>query len=74
MNILEFFDQHTFLAFVAIALSLHLLCKCSIELITLFKLPFRSHMVTRAGWPPEYLDADGDTHHKRDDSNDEQSK
>lgn len=69
MSILEFFHQHDFLAFIAIILFMGVIGKCGIEIITLFKMPFRSYMVAKAGWPPEYLDADGDTHHKPTESN-----
>lgn len=59
MNVWQFFDQHWFLALIAI----FGVSKCALELVTLCKLPFRSFMVAKAGWPPAYLDADGDTHH-----------
>lgn len=62
MGFFEFFHQHWFLAFMA----MYFVSRWVIELITLCKLPLRAYMVAKAGWPPEYLDADGDTHHKKE--------
>lgn len=60
MTLVEFFNIHWFLALITILF----IGKCAVEIITLCKLPFRSFMVAKNGWPPEYMDADGDNHHK----------
>ncbi len=63
MNIWEFFDKHDITAFIAICLALTGAAKCVMELICLCKLPFRSYMVAKKGWPTIFMDADGDIHY-----------
>jgi hypothetical protein len=60
MNIWQFFDIHWFLAFIAI----FIVGQCALEVLTLCKLPFRSFMVAKHGWPQPPFDADGDIHYK----------
>jgi len=56
-EILEFANNHPFWAFCIIALTLHA--------VTLpFRLFVRHLNIRKAGWPPEWCDADGDIHHK----------
>jgi hypothetical protein len=64
MNIYEVMDNHPFWTWAIIYL-----------LVSLISWPFkivqgliRHANIKKAGWPPEYLDADGDTHHKENDN------
>lgn len=56
MNVLQLAYDHPVLAFCVIAIIVHNLC-------CVFKAFIRHLNIRKAGWPPAYLDADGDQVH-----------
>ena len=70
MNIVEFFNNHYFIAWCALWLGWPIL---HLAKLLLFSLPvriLRTLNVVFRGWPPEHLDADGDFKPAEDKPND----